>query len=385
LQRCELGSQVGGYSRGAGVLWADVGHHRLDLGGELSVGFDPVLEGEAGAADVGHSEAHRYPIVQGDLAAVVDLQPKDDERDLGAAAELLTPQLGACGLHIGDDRRVVDVGQRINVAPANLDRHLEDIVFHIRKPSTGATIKTMTDIRPAEREVELWWISCTSTEPFLGAMTGLLDAGERQRANRFRVAEARERFVVAHALIRELLGRAAGLPPASLAFAEGARGKPRLIGTGSAIADAPSFNLAHSGDTAVVALASSEVGVDVESIRPVPNLDRLARRFCSTHEQDWLIDRSPLEREADFLALWTCKEAYLKAMGAGVAMPLREVEVEPEVPRLRTIAGDPNTAAEWTLLRADLPEPAVCTVAVRGHGWRLIVKEFHWTGTSQPG
>jgi 4'-phosphopantetheinyl transferase len=125
--------------------------------------------------------------------------------------------------------------------------------------------------------------------------------------------------------------------------------------------------------------------VDVEAIRPLPNLDRLSRRFCSAREQNWLYERSPMEREAAFLTLWTCKESYLKAVGAGVAMPLREIDADPEASRLTAIAGDPTTAAEWTLLRADLPEPAVCTVAVRGQGWKLSVREHRWSSKGMRG
>jgi 4'-phosphopantetheinyl transferase len=225
------------------------------------------------------------------------------------------------------------------------------------------------------REVQLWWASCAAAASHLPVLEGLLDPGERQRADRLQFAEARDRFITAHALVRELLGRATGRAPSSLAFMDGARGKPRLVGSTAA---APFFNISHSGDTAVVALATSEIGVDVETIRPVPNLDRLSRRFCSTSEQDWLLARRPVDREAAFLGLWTCKEAYLKAVGSGVAMPLRDVVVEPAAPRLRAIAGDPNTARGWTLLRADLPEPAVCTVAVRRGGWTLAVHEHRW-------
>lgn len=233
----------------------------------------------------------------------------------------------------------------------------------------------MSEGRPADRQVQLWWVSCAAAGSHLAELEGLLDPGERLRAERLQIADARDRFVAAHALTRERLGRATGRPPSSLAFADGARGKPRLVGSTSG---APFFNIAHSGDTAVVALSPSEIGVDVEALRPLPNLDRLYRRFCSASEQDWLLARPPEEREAAFLGLWTCKEAYLKAVGSGVAMPLKEVVVEPGAPRLRAIAGDPNTAKQWTLLRADLPEPAVCTVAVRGSGWSFTVHEHRW-------
>jgi 4'-phosphopantetheinyl transferase len=237
----------------------------------------------------------------------------------------------------------------------------------------------MSDQPPIVREVQLWWASCSAAAPFLDVLQDTLDDVERQRAGRFRVADAANRFVAAHALKRRVLGESIGVDPASLDFVDGARGKPRLS---ALCGDTPFFNITHSGDTAVVALAPTEVGVDVEALRPVPNLERLARRFCSSREREWLDGLPPPDREAAFLALWTCKEAYLKAVGAGVAMPLRDLETVPDEPRLSAIAGDPHSAAEWTLLRADLPEPAVCTVAVRGRGWTLTVREHQWQTSS---
>jgi 4'-phosphopantetheinyl transferase len=225
-------------------------------------------------------------------------------------------------------------------------------------------------------EVHLWWASCDKARQQLPSLIDLLDGEERLRADRFRVSAARERFVAARAMTRLLLGRYAETPASAITLNHGARGKPRL--SHPAPASPLQFNLSHSGDIAVVGLATTELGVDVEALRPVPNADRLARRFCSRFEQEWLAAQPQQELESAFLTLWTCKESYLKAVGVGIAMPLREVEVQLDPLRLLRISGDPREAAGWTLLRADLPEPAVSTVAVRGKGWRLVVREFDW-------
>jgi 4'-phosphopantetheinyl transferase len=175
-----------------------------------------------------------------------------------------------------------------------------------------------------------------------------------------------------------LLGRYTGVEPSALTIGTGARGKPRL--------EHPTehstlhFNAAHSGTTAAVAVASSELGVDVEALRPVPKLARLIARFCSDFEREQLDALPGRDREASFLALWTCKEAYLKAIGSGIAMPVRTIEVELHPLRLARINNDPNAAAEWTLLGVDLPGPAACTVAIRGRNRRLLVREVSWPG-----
>ncbi len=225
-------------------------------------------------------------------------------------------------------------------------------------------------------EVHLWWASSGPAMEAGPRLHALLDATERARADRFRVGSARRRYVAARALTRLVLGRYTGVAPAALAFASGPRGKPRIENPLSE--PRVCFNVAHSGDTAVVAVAGSELGVDVETVRAVPNLERLATRYCSAAERDRL-NRVPTgRRAAAFLRLWTGKEAYLKAVGSGVAMPLRSVEVELEPLQLARLNNDPHAAAEWTLLGADLPGPAVCTVAIRCGSRRLCVREFRW-------
>ncbi|PWB78352.1 MAG: 4-phosphopantetheinyl transferase [Holophagae bacterium] len=238
----------------------------------------------------------------------------------------------------------------------------------------------MSDPAPAQLAVELWWGSVPAAQPHLPALLDLLDADERCRADRFRVEAGRQRFVAAHAMLRCLLAERTGIPPQRLTFTAGPRGKPELA---DPTASAPHFNLAHSGDLAVVALASRELGVDVEALRPFPRAERFAARFFAPFEQQWLEAAPEAERGHAALKLWTFKEAYLKAVGSGIAIALASVEVDPERPALLRVAGVPVAAGEWTLLGARLPGPAVAAVAIRGGGWRLVAPEFDWrTGRS---
>jgi 4'-phosphopantetheinyl transferase len=210
----------------------------------------------------------------------------------------------------------------------------------------------------------------------------MLNEEERRRAARFRVEAARHRYVAARCLTRLLLARYTRQSPESLVFTLGARGKPRL--------ESPRhhsgfhFNSAHTGDIIAVGVAACELGIDVESLRPVPKHSRLAARFCSAPEQEQLASLREEDRDAAFLTMWTCKEAYLKAVGSGIAMPLRKVEVEIDPPSLARINNDPHVAAGWTLMRVGLPRPVVCTVAIRGGGWKLITREFCWPDSLTP-
>jgi 4'-phosphopantetheinyl transferase len=234
----------------------------------------------------------------------------------------------------------------------------------------------MPDDATSGRTVTLWWTSLHDHADAIEAASDRLDDAECRRAARFSVEGGRLRYLAAHTMLRTLMGKKLGVDPQALAFSEGVRGKPSL--TAPRVHPTPWFNLSHSGDLAVVALSDSEVGVDVEMIRSVPKLDRLAKRFYSDAERRRLSQSAKGRREADFLAIWTAKEAYLKAVGSGVAMPLKAIEVNPDGPSLDRIARDPHAAAEWTLLSTTLIGAAVCTVAVRGPDWRLVVREFDW-------
>ena len=233
----------------------------------------------------------------------------------------------------------------------------------------------MSDPAPSRPTVELWWGSVASALPHLAELIGLLDNDERRRAERFQPEAARQRYVAAHAMLRNLLAARTGASPQRLRFAAGPHGKPALI---DAPAAAPHFNLAHSGDLAVVALAGDELGADVEALRPFPRAERFAARFFAPSERRWLEARLVEQRGHAALELWTFKEAYLTAVGSGIEMPLASVEIDPEQPALLRVAGVAPAPGDWTLLGARLPGPAVVAVAIRGSGWRIAVHDFDW-------
>ena len=226
------------------------------------------------------------------------------------------------------------------------------------------------------RGIQLWWTSVSRADDHLDQLSEIFDADEQLRAGRFKVEAGRRRFVAAHIMLRVVLGRTVGAPPGQLRFRAGARGKPSLAAPDAG--PTPRFNLSHSGDVAVVAIADAELGVDVEAHRPVTNAERLATRFFSEGERRWLSLQSEGRRDAAFLSIWTCKEAYLKAIGSGIAMQLCALEIDPDRPAIARISNDPHAAAAWSILRADLPIAAECAVAIRGHRWELDVREFDW-------
>src|SRR5262249_7235080 len=146
----------------------------------------------------------------------------------------------------------------------------------------------------------------------------LLAADESSRAGRFAFDHLRHSFTLARGAMRILLGHCLNAPPESIVFAYGAKGKPSLA--------APSrvrFNTSHSGDLALFAATlDCELGVDIEHARAMPDLEEIATRFFSAEEKSDLLALPPDQREAAFFRCWTRKEAYIKAIGDGLAVPL---------------------------------------------------------------
>ncbi len=226
------------------------------------------------------------------------------------------------------------------------------------------------------KTIRLRWAALPDFDGLLEALQERLPIEEQQRATRFRISEAQHRFILARTMLRRVLGANLGADPRILTFATGNRGKPFMAFP--EIEDPPRFNLSHSGSVVALITATVEVGVDIESLREIANAERLARRFFSPGEQSSITRFAGAARDRAFLRIWTQKEAYLKATGLGVGMPLREVETEPdpaEPPGLRAIAGDRNEAASWTLLEVEIPD-AVCIVAAREPAVELQVQRL---------
>ncbi len=120
--------------------------------------------------------------------------------------------------------------------------------------------------------------------------------------------------------LRRCLGWFTQLPPADIRFAAERNGKPTLahpLGTGL------KFNVSHTGDWGVIAIAwDRALGVDIESINPQLDGAALAERFFSAQEREELCSLPPKDQQAGFYRLWTTKEAYMKAVGLGMALPL---------------------------------------------------------------
>ncbi|MGQ0600580.1 MAG: 4'-phosphopantetheinyl transferase family protein [Anaerolineales bacterium] len=224
----------------------------------------------------------------------------------------------------------------------------------------------------ADSAVHLWRIPLTSSDAVVQELSRLLADDECRRAERFHFAADQRRFRVARGALRVILGHYLSMLPAQLRLAYGSNGRPELAHTS---ADALRFNVSHSNELALVAVTRGRaIGVDVEALRPVDQADDIVRRYCSASEFNAYQALPDSQRPLAFFNLWTRKEAYLKAVGAGLGGGLEQVEVTvlPGQPaRLEAITGDTVEAAQWRLWSGE-PQPGyIAALAWRDHDCEL--------------
>ena len=207
-----------------------------------------------------------------------------------------------------------------------------------------------------QEEIHLWQFSLQTSAARIDLLRPLLSPGEIARAERLLRPADGLRFIVGRATLRHLLGSYLAIEPERLELSSLPQGKPVL---------APprlSFNLSHSADLALLAIARSvAVGVDLELVRPELDWSLPASRYFSQGEQQALRNLPPEHQTEAFFTIWTRKEAWLKAIGSGFHLPLDTFEVSPPPAPAALLShqGDPGAPGHWHLEAIPL-NPSYC-------------------------
>jgi len=230
----------------------------------------------------------------------------------------------------------------------------------------------------ARDEIHLWLASLEPPEAHLQYLWGLISHDEQLQAERFHFERDRIRFITRRGTLRCILSRYLGTPPEYLGFRYGSNGKPAL--TEDCNPSDLRFNLSHSHELALYAVVlHKEIGVDIEHIHPVKDVETIARRFFSIREYETLRSLPEQQKLEAFFSCWTRKEAYIKACGDGLAQPLDrfDVSLAPNEPaQLLSINGSTAEASRWHL-RGFTPFPGyTAALAVEGGNW--VVAQSRW-------
>lgn len=206
----------------------------------------------------------------------------------------------------------------------------------------------------------MWWLRLDEMPD--AAAVATLSADEIARGARFAFEGLRRRHLASHVALRAILAQQTGLPAATLVFGAGPFGKPFLQAPAACV-----FNMSHSDDVAVIAvapdaMAGTEIGIDVEVLRPMRDAIALAERNFTEAEQRELLAAPADLRDLAFMRGWTRKEACLKAIGSGLSIPPDQVDagLQPAQRELVVAQG----GARHRLRVASLPEHLGTAVAV---------------------
>lgn len=229
--------------------------------------------------------------------------------------------------------------------------------------SPGFQPETPGAVSLAPQEIHVWAVPLwCDPEPYLP----LLSAAERDRSERLQILDHRRRYTIAHGALRAILAGYTGDDATDLQFRVGPRGKPYL-----SVHKQLFFNLSHSGQLAMVALANAEVGIDLEKMRHLESLRDIAQRYFSGSEYERLAQLQGEAQLRGFYRVWTCKEAFIKALGAGLSLGLDgfDVAVDGDM-RFLAFRDRDDAPDSWSLYDVS-PGPAfAAALAIRGGPWR---------------
>jgi len=235
------------------------------------------------------------------------------------------------------------------------------------------------DLMLADNEVHVWRAQLELPLSRVEELRGILTDDELDSANRFSFEIDRQRFIAARGTLRSILSRYITIDPRHLRFYYNQYGKPFLAPEFSSYL--LNFNLSHAGSMALYAITRNmEIGVDVERVRADFEYEEIAERFFSANEVA-ILRTIPTEKKLEaFYNCWTRKEAYIKAHGKGLSLPLDSFDVSfaPWEPSIILITKDESQeSSHWTLLDLKPGPGYVGAVAVKGIGCRFRYWEWN--------
>ena len=221
-------------------------------------------------------------------------------------------------------------------------------------------------------QVDLWTVPLSVGAEQYDCFSQSLSSEELARADRFKFERDRRRFIVGRGALRSILASYVECDPASIEFAYGPHGKPRLAD--AATSGQLEFNASGSNELAVCAVtAGRKVGVDIEFCRPIADGD-LPQECLTTVEQTALCALDPAGRLAAFFRLWTLKEAFLKATGDGLSRPMAAVEFDLTADGPARLVGDEKLLSDencWDFVEFAPGPHYRGAIVVSGRGWTV--------------
>ena len=246
-------------------------------------------------------------------------------------------------------------------------------------PSPDSWSLAPESLKIHSNEVHVWRANLNVHSDRLRKYYQTLSTDERNRSARFKFQKDRDGYIAAHGILRVILSRYVALKPRHLRFCRNAFGKPSLDTSAGSVPIR--YNMSHSQGLCLYAFSRDrDVGVDLEFLRSIDDMEAIARHFFSPQEVETLL-ALPGERQREaFYKCWTRKEAYMKARGVGLSLPLDrfDVSLSPDEPAMLLASReDPQELSRGKLLGFTPRSGFVAALAVEGHDWTL--KYWEWS------
>jgi 4'-phosphopantetheinyl transferase len=243
----------------------------------------------------------------------------------------------------------------------------------VSRTFTGRVVLCSDDV------VHIWFANLDVNEEESRILWHTLSEEERLRAAAHAIPKIRRRFVAARAFFRQVLGYQLGISSSQLPLKYGPRGKP-VVEEGYQL----QFNMSHSEDLAAMALTRvRQVGIDVEVIRKNIDFSEIADRFFCAAEAARIERYSGHCKALMFYKHWTCKEAYLKARGAGLSEALDSFEVDVDLSQIQPTLNVQRQIGQtdWSVRVVRCDQTMVAAVAVEGSdNWETVTKTWSLSG-----
>lgn len=248
----------------------------------------------------------------------------------------------------------------------------ENMMTLWKKPQSGLTL--------AEKEIHIWLAALDLPSRRVEGLQEKLSIDERMKADCFRFDQDRNRCIASFGILKDILSLYIGIDPASVQISYGSHGKPRLSDASGK--DKLHFNLSHSEGSAVYVFARDyEVGVDIERIRDLPEMNKIVEHFFSAREKIAFGELPSCVRREAFFRCWTRKEAVVKAIGEGLYQPFDKFDVAmtPSEQSVKlSVKGDPKMPSHW-LIQDLKPAPGFAgAFAVEDRSWKVCC--WRWKG-----
>lgn len=228
-------------------------------------------------------------------------------------------------------------------------------------------------------EIHIWHATLDISESRLESLSKTISGDEKQRAQRLYFERDRRHFITSRGILRTILGNYLGIGEGQVQFCYAVNGKPTV--QSSPCHRTIHFNLSHSNGEALFAFTlSSQIGIDIEKIRYVLDMDQIAGRFFSLQERELFCSLPRAEKEEAFFCCWTRKEAFIKATGEGLARPMDSFTV-PFIPGETSmflhIHSNSLNPVQWSL-HAFKPKPGyVAALVAEGGAKQMIFREWN--------